>query len=81
MNIQQLRTNETSKANDLISDFVKDVNVQPKRVVDTEKYGWMGRRHFDDVTLWAFYFHDALPYRIRYCDCILYRQVGQILQE
>jgi hypothetical protein len=31
--------------------------------------------------LWAFYFHDALSYRIRYCDCILYRQVGQGPQE
>jgi hypothetical protein len=50
MNIRQLRTNERGKANHLIADFAKDVNVQPKSVVDTEKYGSIGRRHFDDVT-------------------------------
>ena len=49
MNIQLLRTNETSKATHLIADFAKDVGVECKRVVDTEQYGWIARRHFDDV--------------------------------
>jgi hypothetical protein len=49
MNIQLLRTNETSKATHLIADFAKDVGVECKRVVDTEHYGWIARRHFDDV--------------------------------
>jgi hypothetical protein len=45
----------------------------------TEQYGWIARR-FDDVILWDFYFNGVLPYRIRYCDCILYRHVRQILR-
>lgn len=49
MNIRQLRTNETSKANRLIADFAKDVTAEFKRVVDTEKYGSIGHRHFDNV--------------------------------
>jgi hypothetical protein len=49
MNIQQLRTDETSKVNHLISDFARDVNVEGKHVVDTEQLGSMARRHFDDV--------------------------------
>ena len=49
MNIQQLRTDETSKPNHLISDFARDVNVEGKHVVNTEQYGAMARRHFDDV--------------------------------
>jgi hypothetical protein len=49
MSIRQLRTNETNRANQLISDFAKEVNVQPKRVVAAEKYGSIARRHFDDV--------------------------------
>jgi hypothetical protein len=50
MNIQQLRTNETSKANHLIADFAKDVNAECQHVVHTEHYGSIARRHFDDVT-------------------------------
>jgi len=49
MNIRQLRTNETSTANHLIADFPNDVNAESKIVVDTEKSGSIGRRHFDDV--------------------------------
>jgi hypothetical protein len=49
MNIQLLRKNETSKTTHLIADFDKDVGVECKRVVDTEQYGWIARRHFDDV--------------------------------
>lgn len=50
MNIQQLRTNERSKANQLISDFAKDVNAECQHIGDTEQYGSLARRHFDDVT-------------------------------
>jgi hypothetical protein len=50
MNIQQLRTNETSKANHLRADFAKDVNAKCQDVVHTEQYGAIARRHFDDVT-------------------------------
>jgi hypothetical protein len=49
MNIQQLRTNETSKANHLIDDFANDVNAESMRVCDTEQYGWIAPRHFDGV--------------------------------
>jgi menaquinone-dependent protoporphyrinogen IX oxidase len=49
MDIQLLRTNETGKATHLIADSAKDVGVECKRVVDTEQYGWIARRHFDDV--------------------------------
>jgi hypothetical protein len=49
MNIQQLRTNETSKAN-RIADFAKDVNAECQHVVHTEQYGTIAHRHFDDVT-------------------------------
>jgi hypothetical protein len=52
MNIQQLRTNETSKANHLIADFAKDVNAECQHVVQTEQYGSIARRHLDDVTFW-----------------------------
>jgi hypothetical protein len=50
MNIQQLRTNETSKANHLIAAFAKDVNAECQHLVHTEQYGSIGRRHFADVT-------------------------------
>ena len=49
MNVQQLRTNETSKADHHIADFAKDVNAESKRVVDTGKYGLIVRRYLDDV--------------------------------
>jgi hypothetical protein len=49
MNVQQLRTNETSKANPLIDDFADDVNAESRRVFDTEQYGWIAPRHFDSV--------------------------------
>jgi hypothetical protein len=49
MNIQQLRTNETSKTNHLIADFGKDVNAG-QHVVHAEQYGSIARRHFDDFT-------------------------------
>jgi hypothetical protein len=49
MNIQQLRTNETSKANHLIVDFAKDVNAEYQHVVHTEQHGSIARHHFDDV--------------------------------
>jgi len=48
MNIQQLRTDETSKASHLIADFARAVNAEGKHVVETEQqYGLMARRHFD----------------------------------
>ena len=47
LNIQQLRTDETSKASHLIADFAKAVNAEGKHVVETEQYGLMARRHFD----------------------------------
>jgi hypothetical protein len=50
MNIRQLRTNETSKANQLIADFAKDVNAECQHVGDTEQYESIAHRHFDDVT-------------------------------
>jgi hypothetical protein len=50
MSIEQLRTNETSKANHLIADFAKDVNAECQHVVHTEQYGSIARRHFEDVT-------------------------------
>jgi hypothetical protein len=49
MNIQQHRMDETSKASHLIADFTKAVNAEGKHVVDTERYGLMARRHFDDA--------------------------------
>jgi hypothetical protein len=49
MNIRQLRTNETSKANPLIDDFADDVNAESRRVFDTEQYGWIAPRDFDSV--------------------------------
>ena len=49
MNIRQLRTNETGKANHLIADFAKDVNAECQHVVHTERHGSIARRHFDDV--------------------------------
>ena len=49
MNIRQLRTNETSKANHLIADFARDVNAG-QHVVHTQRYGSIARRHFDDFT-------------------------------
>jgi hypothetical protein len=49
MNIQQLRTNETSKASLLIGDFAKAVNAEGKHVVETEQYGLTARRHADDA--------------------------------
>ena len=49
MNIRQLRTNETSKANHLIADFARDVNAG-QHVVHTQCYGSIARRHFDDFT-------------------------------
>ena len=51
MNIRQLRTNETGKANYLIADFAKDVTAGSKRVVDTEKY-----RHFSTTLSVGFLF-------------------------
>ena len=50
MKIRQLRTNETSKANHLIANFAKDVNVECQHVGDTEQYGSIERRYFDDFT-------------------------------
>lgn len=50
MNIQQLRTNEASKANHLIADFAKEVTAESKHVGDTEQYRSITRRHFDAVT-------------------------------
>jgi type IV secretory pathway component VirB8 len=52
MNIQELETNEISRANHLIANFAKDVIAESKRAVDTEKYGWM-RRCLDDVIFWV----------------------------
>jgi hypothetical protein len=49
MNIQQLMTNETRKANHLIVDFAKDVNAECQHAVHTEQHGSIARRHFDDV--------------------------------
>jgi hypothetical protein len=49
MNIQQLRTNETGKANHLIVDFANDVNAECQHVVRTGRHGSIARRHFDDV--------------------------------
>jgi hypothetical protein len=50
MNIQQLRTNETSKTNHLIADFDKKVNAECQHAVHTKLYGSIARRHFDNVT-------------------------------
>lgn len=49
MNIQQLRTDETSKAGHLLADLAKAVNAEGKHVVETEQYGLMAGRHFDDA--------------------------------
>ena len=46
MNIRQLKT---STANHLIADSTDDVTAESKRVVDTENYGSIGQRNFDDV--------------------------------
>jgi hypothetical protein len=46
MNIRQLKT---STANHLIADFTNDLNAESKRVVDTENYGSIGHRNFDDL--------------------------------
>ena len=48
MNIGQLRTNETSKANQLIADFAE--NAECQHVVHTEQYESIAHRQFDDVT-------------------------------
>jgi hypothetical protein len=49
MNIQRLKTDETSKASLLIADFARAVNAEGKHVVETEQYGLTARRHFDDA--------------------------------
>ncbi len=49
MNIQQVRTNAVSNVNHHISNSAKNVNAEYKHVVDTERYGSIARRHFDDV--------------------------------
>ena len=49
MNLQQLRTNTVSNVNPLIANSAKNVNAEYKHGVDTERYGSIARRHFDDV--------------------------------
>jgi hypothetical protein len=46
MNIRHLMTRT---ANHLIADFTNDATAESKRVVDTESYGSIGHRNFDDV--------------------------------
>ena len=50
MKIRQHRTNEASNANRLTADFAKDGNAECRNVVDTEQYGAIRRRYFEDVT-------------------------------
>jgi hypothetical protein len=49
MKIQLISNNYTINTTHLLADFDKDVGVECKRVVDTEQYGWIALRHFDDV--------------------------------
>ena len=46
MNIRQLKT---STANHFIADFANDVNAEPQHAADTENYGAIRHRNFDDV--------------------------------
>jgi hypothetical protein len=50
MKIRQHRTNEASNANRLTADFAKDGNAVCRNVGDTEQYGAIRRRYFEDVT-------------------------------
>ena len=50
MNIQQLRTDQTSKASHLTAAFAKDVNAEGKHIAATEQYPSIARRYFDDIT-------------------------------
>jgi hypothetical protein len=49
MNIQELRTDEISKANHLLPGFAKDMIAECKRVADTEECGWIQRRLEDFI--------------------------------
>ena len=50
MNIRQLRTIETNDANNVVAEFAKDVNAERQHMGDTEQFGLLARRHFDDAT-------------------------------
>jgi hypothetical protein len=44
-----IRQHKASTSNHLIASFTNDVNAESKRVVDTENYGSIGHRNFDEV--------------------------------